>query len=282
MSFETSDGPVPFLFHAPTSLRVRHGFFGRAGGVSSGIYDSLNCGFGSQDETSLVATNRNRAAAAIGVEPEKMAAVYQVHGSTAILVDEGAPAKRKDLVGADALVTATPGIGLSILTADCLPVLMADEGGKVVGAAHAGWRGAADGVVASAVTLMREVGAGRITALIGPTIQQASYQVGSDMREELLVSLPHHLRDAAAECFQPDNTNGGKDQKPKFRFDLPRLVQIQLHYAGVSDIHDCRVDTYAAARPSAPDSPAYFSHRRATHAKAADSGRQISIIWHSA
>ena len=278
MSFAISDGPVPFLFHAPTAVRARHGFFGTAGGVSAGIYDSLNCGFGSNDETAHVAANRDLAAAAIGVAPGNLAAVYQVHGHTAILADKGAPASREDLIRADALVTATPGIGLSILTADCLPVLMADASGSIVGAAHAGWRGAADGVVASTITLMREIGAGSITALIGPTIQQESYQVGRDMRDELLGAMPPHLQNAAADCFSLEDEGGLTDPSPKFRFDLPRLVRLQLGDSGVTDIHDCRVDTYAATCPDAPDSLAYFSHRRATHAKAADSGRQISII----
>ena len=278
MSFESSDGAVPFLFHTATSLRARHGFFGRAGGVSSGIYDSLNCGFGSQDEAAFVATNRVRAATALGIETKNLAAAYQVHGKTAILVDAGAPARREDLIRADALVTATPGIGLSILTADCLPVLMADEHGEVVGAAHAGWRGAADGVVGSTITLMREIGAGRITALIGPTIQQTSYQVGSDMREELLASIAPHLKDEAAECFQGEDSSTKVDPAPKYRFDLPRLVRRQLRDAGVEDIHDCAMDTYGSSLLGPSDSPAYFSHRRATHAKAADSGRQISII----
>lgn len=282
MSFATSDGNVPFLFHAPTAVRARHGFFGTAGGVSTGLYDSLNCGFGSADNAELVAANRARAAAAIGVTAGQLAAVYQVHGRKAILAEGGAPANRDELVRADALVTATEGVGLSILTADCLPVLFADNQGQVVGAAHAGWRGAADGVVASTITLMHKAGAKEISALIGPTIQQASYQVGSEMREELLDSVDTALVDKAVACFAPDpgdeRSHEPYSRNNKYRFDLPALVHAQLVAAGVKEIHDCGLDTYDARRSGSPDSPAYFSHRRATHAGETDSGRQIAII----
>ena len=200
-----------------------------------------------------------------------MAAVWQVHGADVLRVDRGAPADRSQMAKADGLVTTEPGLGLSILTADCLPLLLAEAGGKVVGACHAGWRGAARGIVDATVRAMRDAGAGTITALIGPTIQQQSYQVGPDMREDLLDQVALPIRDAAATCFTPDSGE-------KWRFDLPGLVSAQLRAAGVSAIHDCGVDTYATDIPGAPDSPGFFSHRRATHAKESDCGRQIAVI----
>ena len=145
----------------------------------------------------------------------------------------------------------------------------------MIGACHAGWRGAADGIVTSTLALMRDKGAGEITALIGPTIRQPSYQVGADMREACLASVAPGLRDAAASCFIDDEDG-------RFRFDLPALVHHQLAGAGVTDIADCGEDTYRPpdqiAGSSDADSFRFFSHRRATHAAEADSGRQISII----
>ena len=289
--FTRSTGAVPHLHHPAITPRAWHGFFGTAGGVSSGDYASLNCGFGSQDDAALVARNRNLVRAEMGLAPGRLAAVYQVHGQQALLAenlmdDTGALAERGSLPRADGLVTATPGIGLSILTADCLPLLLVDERGGVAGACHAGWRGAAAGIVGATIALMRDQGAGRITALIGPTIQQPSYQVGRDMRTELLDSVSPAIRDAAARCFHPD----GEDH---YRFDLAGLVRRQLAAEEVIDILDCGIDTYAALDPdpgaesgsdhdsgpdTGPDSVAYFSHRRATHAGAADCGRQIAVI----
>jgi YfiH family protein len=269
--FRHDAGPTAFLYHPDTFALARHGFFGRAGGVSDGVYDSLNCGYGSDDDRARVASNRARAAAALGLSVTRMAAVWQVHGADVLRVDRGAPADRSHMAKADGLVTTESGLGLSILTADCLPLLLAEAGGRVVGACHAGWRGAARGIVEATVHAMRDAGAGAITALIGPTIQQQSYQVGPDMREGLLDQVAVPTRDAAATCFTPDSGE-------KWRFDLPRLVSAQLRAAGVSAIHDCGVDTYATDIPGAPDSPGFFSHRRATHSKESDCGRQIAVI----
>ncbi len=269
--FRHDAGPTAFLYHPDTFTLARHGFFGRAGGVSDGLYDSLNCGYGSDDDPARVASNRARAAAALGLSVTRMAAVWQVHGADVLRVDRGAPADRSQMAKADGLVTTESGLGLSILTADCLPLLLAEAGGRVVGACHAGWRGAARGIVEATVHAMRDAGAGAITALIGPTIQQQSYQVGPDMREGLLDQVAVPTRDAAARCFTPDSGE-------KWRFDLPRLVSAQLRAAGVSAIHDCGVDTYATDIPGAPDSPGFFSHRCATHSKESDCGRQIAVI----
>ena len=172
--FRHDAGPTAFLYHPDTFALARHGFFGRAGGVSDGLYDSLNCGYGSDDDPARVASNRVRAAAALGLPETRMAAVWQVHGADVLRVDTGAPADRSQMAKADGLVTTESGLGLSILTADCLPLLLAEAGGRVVGACHAGWRGAARGIVDATVRAMRDAGAGTITALIGPTIQQQS------------------------------------------------------------------------------------------------------------
>ena len=143
--FRHDAGPTAFLYHPDTFALARHGFFGRAGGVSDGLYDSLNCGYGSDDDPARVASNRARAAAALGLSVTRMAAVWQVHGADVLRVDRGAPADRSHMAKADGLVTTESGLGLSILTADCLPLLLAEAGGRVVGACHAGWRGAARG-----------------------------------------------------------------------------------------------------------------------------------------
>jgi len=267
---------APHLRHAATSPRARHGFFGAAGGVSSGVYASLNCGFGSDDDTALVARNRELAGAELGLAPGRMAAVYQVHGREAVIAENmldqtGAMPGRTALPRADGLVTTTPGLGLTILTADCLPLLLVDDTGAVAGACHAGWRGAAAGIVDATVALMRDQGAGRITALVGPTIQQPSYQVGAEMRSELLDSVAPKVRDLAAACFREDGDR-------HYRFDLPGLVCHQLAAADVDDIQNCGIDTYPADGVAMSDSVTYFSHRRATHAGDADSGRQIAVI----
>ena len=287
--FTYSNGSVPYLHHADITPRARHGFFGAAGGVSSGVYASLNCGFGSRDDGALVARNRDLVRGEMGLAAGRMAAVYQVHGREAVMAEDlcdemGVPMDRDSLPRADGMVTTTPGLGLAILTADCLPLLLVDGNGRVAGACHAGWRGAAAGIVCTTVALMRDRGAGRITAMIGPTIRQPSYQVGADMRAELLDSVSPGIRDLAAQCFHTDGDR-------HYRFDLPALVRHQLAANAVTEVLDCRIDTYTSMRKgeslarssdagpdSDPDSVAYFSHRRATHAGKTDCGRQIAVI----
>ena len=271
--FQIADGTPPYLHHAATSARARHGFFGAAGGVSTGLYDSLNCGFGSQDDPGLVAQNRGRVAAALNLDADRMAAVYQVHGRDVVMTDTGAPADRSLLAQADGLVTTSRGLGLAILTADCLPLLLVDAAGSVIGACHAGWRGAAAGIVDATLTTMQKAGAtaGAITALIGPTIRQPRYQVGTEMRDEVLALVDPTIRDAARDCFIADRPG-------KLRFDLAGLVAAQLRQAGVVAIHDCQIDTYDSRRAAGPDSLPFFSHRRATHAADPDCGRQIAVM----
>jgi YfiH family protein len=269
--FRIANTPAPHLYHEATATRARHGFFGAAGGVSTGIYASLNCGYGSQDDPALVAQNRASVAAAMDLPAGRLAAVYQIHGTDVAMADEGPPADRNQLVRADGLVTTRHGLGLTILTADCLPLLLVDDAGGVVGACHAGWRGAAAGIVGRTVDTMRTAGAGPITALIGPTIRQQNYQVGAEMRDEVLAQVAPDLRDATVKCFI-DDTLG------KLRFDLALLVRLQLNHAGIDEVHDCEIDTYTSNRTGTPDSPDYFSHRRATHAADPDCGRQIAVI----
>ena len=287
--FTYSNGSVPYLHHADITPRARHGFFGAAGGVSSGVYASLNCGFGSRDDGALVARNRDLVRGEMGLAPGRMAAVCQVHGREAVMAENlcdetDVPMDRDSLLRADGMVTTTPGLGLAILTADCLPLLLVDGNGRVAGACHAGWRGAAAGIVNTTVALMRNRGAGRITAMIGPTIRQPSYQVGADMRAVLLDSVSPTIRDLAAQCFHADGDR-------HYRFDLPGLVRHQLVANAVTEVLDCRIDTYTSMRKgkslaqssdagpdSDPDSVAYFSHRRATHAGKTDCGRQIAVI----
>ncbi len=269
--FQIAGTAPPYLHHAPTSCRARHGFFGNAGGVSSGLYASLNCGYGSDDDPALVARNRGRVAAAMGLAADRLAAVYQVHGTDVVTTQAGAPEDRDKLVRADGLVTTSRGLGLTILTADCLPLLLVDADAGVIGACHAGWRGAAAGIVTTTLATMRSAGAGPITALIGPTIRQPNYQVGMEMRDEVLAQTAPPIRDAARTCFIADTPG-------KLRFDLAGLVALYLGQAGVEAVHDCGVDTYASGEVAGADSLDFFSHRRATHAANPDCGRQIAVI----
>ena len=272
--FVIASGPPRFLNHAATSAIAPHAFFSAAGGHSSGIYESLNCGFGSDDDHALVNRNRAAAAGALALAPEQLAAVYQVHGAVCLHTDAPAPSDRNAMPRADGMVTTRHDLALTILTADCLPLLLTDTAGAVIGACHAGWRGAVSGIVAATVNAMRDAHAGDIIAMIGPTIQQPSYQVGAEMREEALALMPAALQDQAAGCFTADGAN-------HFRFDLPALVRHQLRACDVRAIHDCSIDTYGDADhlggPDA-DSLPFFSHRRATHDHQPDSGRQISVI----
>ena len=236
---------------------LRHGFFTRKGGASSGIFEGLNCGQGSSDQTEIVAINRNRVAGAMQVDPTHMAAVHQVHSTDVITLTGPRPDKPK----ADAMVTATPGIALSVLTADCQPVLFADPRAGVVGAAHAGWRGALDGVLEATVEAMQALGAhrGDITAIIGPTISQAAYEVGPEFMDEFITDDPQNSRFFA----------GGTDDR--MQFDLPAFGLHRLRRAGVGTAEWIRHCTYS-------DASRFYSYRRATHASQADYGRLISVI----
>ncbi|SNS17371.1 peptidoglycan editing factor PgeF [Antarctobacter heliothermus] len=235
----------------------RHGFFTRKGGASSGIFAGLNCGTGSTDQSEIVAINRARVADAVEVVPDQLATVHQVHSADAITVDGPLPDPRPK---ADALVSATPGVALGVLTADCQPVLFADPDAGVVGAAHAGWRGARDGVLEATIDAMVTLGATRdgIRAVIGPTISQRAYEVGPEFFEDFVAEDPANTRFFA----------GGSDDR--MMFDLPAYGLHRLREAGV-EAEWTRHCTYS-------DPDLFYSYRRATHAREADYGRLISVI----
>jgi YfiH family protein len=238
---------------------IAHGFFTREGGVSTGIYASLNCGLGSNDDPRHVAENRARAAATVGVDPARLVTAYQVHGNAVAEVDlPWAPGRGPHV---DAMVTTRRGVALGILTADCTPVLLADPIAGVVGAAHAGWKGAKAGVVGTAVAAMVRLGAtpANITAAVGPTIALGSYEVGEAFRAAFLADDPQ------AQTFFATPPGG----KP--HFDLPGFVVRQLQRLGLGTVGRIDADTCA-------DPDRFFSYRRACHAGEPDYGRQLSAI----
>ena len=236
---------------------VRHGFFTRRGGASSGVFAGLNCGVGSSDQREVVEINRARVADAMDVAPDHLVGVHQIHSATVISVD--APQNEKPR--ADALVTATPGLALSILTADCQPVLFHDAEAGVIGAAHAGWRGALDGVLTATVEAMEDLGATRdnITAVIGPCISQRAYEVGPEFIDAFLAEDPTFARYFA---------NGADD---RMQVDLAGFGLNRLRAAGVGHAEWTRHCTYS-------DADRFYSYRRSTHAKEADYGRLIAAI----
>ncbi|WP_227267552.1 peptidoglycan editing factor PgeF [Roseobacter weihaiensis] len=236
---------------------VRHGFFTRRGGASSGVFSGLNCGYGSSDQTEIVAINRARVAQALGVGPDKLTGVHQVHSAKAV----AAEAPLDTPVRADAIVTKTPGLALSVLTADCQPVLFADPGAGVIGAAHAGWRGALDGILEATLDTMEALGAqrGSIRAVIGPSISQAAYEVGPEFFDTFMAADSGYARFFA---------NGAGD---RMHFDLPGFGLHRLREAGVGTAEWTRHCTYT-------DPERFYSYRRTTHAKEADYGRLIAAI----
>ena len=229
---------------------VPHGFFGSRGG--------LNCGFGSGEDVGRIEANRRHAADAI-IAGAEIASVHQIHSPDAVIVREAVP--RGDRPHADALVTDRRGLLLGIVTADCAPVLLADVEAGVIGAAHAGWRGAVAGVTARTIAAMISLGAQveRIAAAVGPCIAKANYEVDADFAERLLSD------DAGAERFFADGPRG----RP--HFDLEAYVVARLAAAGVRRIEAAGLDTYALH-------DRFYSYRRATHRGEADYGRQISLI----
>lgn len=235
--------------------KVRHGFFGRKGGVSSGLYDSLNVGEGSGDSPDAVATNRERVRAALSARA--LLSCYQIHSADVVHVTQPWTARPE----ADAMVTTEPGLALCILTADCTPVLFADPDAGVIGAAHAGWKGAIGGVLDSTVSAMTDLGAmpGRIRAAIGPTIQQASYEVGPEFRDTFLTESPE-----SEALFIPGTAD-------RFHFDLPGYCRQRLDRLGLHSVHDSGLDTCALEQD-------YFSNRRRNHRGEPDYGRNASVI----
>lgn len=239
---------------------IRHGFFTRQGGVSRGIFASLNCGFGSGDDLDAVRVNRDRAMAALDLPGIALATAYQVH-SARVLVAE-APFTVKARPQVDGLVTRRPGIALGILAADCTPVLFADPEARIVGAAHAGWRGALGGVLEATVKAMIALGAWRtaIHAAIGPCIAQDSYEVGPEFPAVFLAEDPSN-----AAFFKPSM------RASHFMFDLPAYVAKRLAALGLAATGRLTRDTYAEAG-------LFFSYRRNTHEGVRDYGRGLSAI----
>lgn len=237
----------------------RHGFFTRRGGVSAGIFKGLNCGVGSSDQSDIVQMNRKLVAEAMSVTPDHLLSVSQVHSATAIALDGPLGGERPQ---ADAIVSATPGVALGILTADCAPVLFADAEAGVVGAAHAGWKGALNGVLEATIDAMEALGADRsdISATIGPCISQRNYEVGLEFFEDFMAEDPAFSR-FFAQGRDPDH----------YQFDLPSFCLQKLREAGVDSADWIGHCTYA-------DPDRFYSYRRATHLKEADYGRLISVI----
>jgi YfiH family protein len=241
-------------------IKVPHGFFTRRGGVSGGAYASLNCSLSSQDDRDNVLENRARVARSVGANPERLLGLTQVHGTHVVTAREPWPAGQGEK--ADAVVTDRPGLALGIVTADCAPVLFADSGGRIVGAAHAGWRGAVTGVLEATIAAMIALGtsAERITAAVGPCIAQASYEVGPDLRDAVLARAP-----SDSGFFAPGR------RADRWQFDLAGYCAARLRAAGVGQIIVTGVDTLA-------EEDRFFSHRRRTLAKGGPIGHQISVI----
>lgn len=240
------------------TLTVPHGFLGRQGGVSEGVVAGLNVGLGSQDDRTAIAENRRRAVEAV-LPGAALVTLHQVHSPDAIAVTAPYPDDARP--HADALVTATPGLALGILTADCAPVLLADSAAGVVGAAHAGWKGALGGVTDAVVAAMEGLGArrDRIAAAVGPCIARASYEVDDAFFRRFAEADPENERFFLA------------GRPGHHQFDLEAYVGARLAAAGLGRIELLGRDTYA-------NEAAYFSFRRATHRGEADYGRQISLI----
>jgi YfiH family protein len=239
---------------------VRHAFFTRAGGVSRGLYESLNAGIGSNDAPENVAENRARMAAAVGVAPQRLITAYQVHSPTVVTAEH--PWDPSARPHADAIVTRVPGLAVAVSTADCGPVLFADPAAGVIGAAHAGWRGALAGVAEAAIAAMEQCGAARarIVAVLGPMIRQANYEVGPEFVTQFIKD-----DEANARFFQPAPRAGHA------LFDLAGYIAARIAAAGVGRIEDVGRCTYA-------DPATFYSYRRSVHRREADYGRHLNAI----
>ncbi|MEJ6394084.1 peptidoglycan editing factor PgeF [Gymnodinialimonas sp. 2305UL16-5] len=242
---------------SPLLQGVKHGFFTRQGGASTGVFEGLNCGQGSGDQAEIVAMNRLKVADAMGVAPDHLVTLHQVHSAEAVIVDGPLTERPR----ADAAVTAVPGLALAILTADCQPVLFHDPQARVIGAAHAGWRGALDGVLEATLAAMERLGArvDRVRAVIGPSISQRAYEVGQDLIERFLDDDPNSAR-----YF-------GNGAPGKYQFDLPGYGLGRLRAAGVAEAAWSGHCTY-------DDERLFYSFRRTTHRGEADYGRLMSAI----
>ncbi len=238
---------VPFLTAA--AFTATHGFFTREGGVSTGNFASLNGNLKGGDSPQSVAENRRRAMATLGAH--HMVGLHQIHGTAVLTVTTGTESGAQ----ADAMVTALPGVALGIITADCTPVLFADPQARIIGAAHAGWRGAVAGILEETIAAMRALGAQHIQAAIGPCIGPASFEVGPEVRAAV-DEIDHP-------CFSPG-------QADRWWFDLPALCEARLRRAGANQVTHATADTYKDER--------FWSHRRRTHAGGHPIGHQMSVI----
>lgn len=263
MQERTQERPLPtpiesHLLNEKAGRRIRHGFFTRQGGVSEGLYAGLNVGIGSDDSRDKVMENRARVAGWFSLPVEKLATVHQVHSPDVFVVDQAYAGERPQV---DAMVTSVPGVALGVLSADCGPILFADGEAGVIGAAHAGWKGALTGVLENTIEAMVTLGAARenITAVLGPSIGPASYEVGPEFVERFLAHDPSY------EAFFTPSQKAGHSM-----FDLPSLTIRRLKEAGVR-ADNLGLDTY-------PDAERFYSYRRTTHAREPDYGRQISAI----
>jgi YfiH family protein len=238
---------------------LRHAFFSRDGGVSEGIYASLNGGLGSSDDPVKVAENRRRMAAQMGVAPSHFLSLHQIHSPDAVVAT--GPWESASRPRADALVTRTEGLAIGVTAADCGPILFVDPNARVIGAAHAGWKGALTGVVESTVDAMEKLGAERsgIVAAIGPLIRQHSYEVGAEFVERFIEADAEN-----ALFFMP------AARENHAMFDLAGFIRMRLENAGVLMIDDIGVDTYSDER--------FFSYRRSVHRKEPDYGRHVHAI----
>ncbi|WP_029005665.1 peptidoglycan editing factor PgeF [Azorhizobium doebereinerae] len=239
---------------------IRHAFFTRRGGVSTGLYDSLNGGLGSKDDPANVLENRARMARELGADPGNVVACWQVHSATCVALET--PWTRETAPQADAVATAVPGLVATITVADCGPVLFADPVARVVAAAHSGWKGAFGGVIEATVARMESLGARRadIRAAIGPLIRQPSYEVGEDFIGRFLAEDRGFAR-----FFAP------ADRPHHALFDLPGFIAHRLRDAGIDSVEDLGLDTYA-------DPARFFSFRRSTHRNEPDYGRMVAAI----
>lgn len=253
--------PRGWVLQADSLSVLRHGFFTRLGGVSPAPYNTLNCSLASADTAENVAQNRGRVAGFLGVRPDVLLGLTQTHSADVVTLTSKSPVWPTGRgPKADALVTNRDDLALGVITADCGPVLFASTDGTVVGAAHAGWRGAVGGVLEATIAAMASLGAGEVTACLGPCIHQPSYEVGAAMREEVLDTSPE-----AGYFFMPAPRSG------HFLFDLPGYCLYRLRRAGL-----CRLSTIGL--DTRPDVARFFSHRRRTLAGGGAIGHQISAI----
>ncbi len=239
---------------------IRHAFFTREGGVSGGLYASLNSGIGSQDEAAHVAENRARMAQALGVDPVRLLTAYQIHSPHVVVAEE--PWDVDTRPRADAIVTRTPGLAIGVSTADCGPLLFADPEAQVIGAAHAGWRGAFSGVIDGTIAAMEALGADRrrMTVALGPLIRQQNYEVSQSFVDEFVRADVTYAR-----FFVPAARDGHA------MFDLPGFIASRVARSGIDRFEDLGICTYS-------DPDRFYSYRRSTHRAEPDYGRHVNAI----